>query len=530
VILSSYGNQEIETTKQPIRPGIPGKSPFWNGNSTKFVYAPAFPFSEVPGADHYRFTVEDETGSKITFEAETPWASLTPIWDKLPQGKVHVQAEGCDSAGQSIRVSGERTFYRSPIFNGPYHDPAPIPLREAGKNGLRALYLQEKLQYWLREGKPDPKCRLYCYPAKEMGAAVRGMVTFSKLADNEQEAKDALRIACIIADFLISTSIPAGEPLEHLPLVYWVNPELPEIIEHVKVADRRKDKMMLSEPTRAAFGYLDLYDATNDVKYLDAALRIAAAYRKIQRADGTWPLIVDLASGAEIESKPVIPTWVLLLLDRLNKQYGITEFEPMKAQVERWILDHPVKHFHWDAQFEDIEIRAPYQKMSYEQASDTAWYLLHDQPENSENRRIADELLRFVEDQFIVWEMPVEGWKSLGLAGSAPGRYPTRLTEYWITPSVIEQYGFYPVSRATAVVMRSFGKAYEATGNEIYLAKALSLAGTLIRTQQHHGGGEIPTFPMTTENFYWTNNSVYNALYLLELDAMANSRQGRIPS
>src|SRR5690242_21144174 len=71
----------------PIRPGIPGKRPFWNEYSRRFIYAPAFSFRAVPGAASYRFTAVAGDGPHV-FEAEVPWAALNPIWTELPVGKV----------------------------------------------------------------------------------------------------------------------------------------------------------------------------------------------------------------------------------------------------------------------------------------------------------------------------------------------------------------------------------------------------------------------------------------------------------
>jgi maltose/maltodextrin transport system substrate-binding protein len=264
------------------------------------------------------------------------------------------------------------------------------------------------------------------------------------------------------------------------------------------------------------FGYLDLYDATGENKYMEAALRAARTYLKIRREDGTWPLVVNRHTGEVLKSKPVIPTWVLFFFERLHKQYRLTEFAEAAEQIAAWILAHPAEGFHWDSQFEDVKIKEPYRKMAYEQAADTAYYLLSNYPDDEEKVRLAEELLRYVEDQFIVWEKPTDGWKTLGLPGG-PTKYAQYAVDTWIAPAVIEQYGFVLVARATAVVMRVYAKAYEVTGREVYLAKAKSLANTLVVTQQYHGGGEIPSFPMTSQQIIWTNNSVYTALFLLEL-------------
>lgn len=511
-----FFKQAIKETNSPLRPGEPGTKPFWNRFAKRFVYAPAYNLPTIPGASVYRFTVSTVEGETKTFTADVPWAPLTPIWNDIPHGLATLKVEGVEpSEDKILGISGELSFYRAPIFDGPYNESPTISYTQVGLEGLRALFLDSRFQHWLKEGKPDPEVFLNCFASKEMGASIRGMAAFSKLTNNPQEAEDALKIARMLADFLIGQSEPAGSPLEYFPPVYWINPENKIDDWHFLVAKENKDNTMLSEPVRAAFGYLDLYDVTQEDQYLKAAIRIARTYIKIQRKDSTWPLVVNRRTAAEIESKPVIPTWILFFFDRLKKQYNLSEFEDLSDQIVQWLIDNPIKDFHWDSQFEDVKIKEPYRKMAYEQAADTALYLLSNHEENDGKIQLAEELLRFVEDQFIVWEKPTDGWKKMGFPGG-PTKYAQYAVDTWITPAVIEQFGFVLVARATAVVMRVYAKAYEVTGKDIYLAKARSLANTLVVTQQYHGGGEIPSFPMTSKQIFWTNNSIYTALFLLE--------------
>jgi len=511
-----YLAQELEASRKPLRPGKPGVAPFWNRYAKRFVYAPAFELPEVPGASAYRFRVAPAEGPMLAFTADVPWAPLSPVWSDVPHGLVRLTVEGLEApGGASLGIAGELTFYRAPAFGGPYREPPPWTYREAGVRGLRALFEHRRFQCWLTENKPDPEMFLNCFAAKEMGASIRAMVAFARLTASESESRDAIQIARNIADFLIRHSEPPERPYPYFPPVYWINPENRIDDWHFEVARENQNQFMLSEPVRATFGYLDLYDATQDAAYFDAALRVAQTYLKTQRPDGTWPLVVDRRTGEELKSKPVIPTWVLFFFERLAKQYGRSEFAPAAERVAAWLLAHPAKEFRWDSQFEDVKIKEPYRKMAYEQAADTAYYLLTNGGDDAEKVGLAEELLRFVEDQFIVWEKPTEGWKTLEFPGG-PTKYSQYAVDTWLAPAVIEQFGFVLVARATAVVMRVYAKAYEVTGKDVYLAKARSLANTLVATQQYHGGGEIPSFPMTSEQIVWTNNSVYTALFLLE--------------
>ncbi|MBI5759888.1 MAG: hypothetical protein HZA46_15320 [Planctomycetales bacterium] len=60
----------IQETATPVRPGVPGERPFWNGRAVQFLYAPAFDFKEVPDAKSYGSDAQDHarpaTGSGRT--------------------------------------------------------------------------------------------------------------------------------------------------------------------------------------------------------------------------------------------------------------------------------------------------------------------------------------------------------------------------------------------------------------------------------------------------------------------------------
>ena len=515
-----FHSQELASTRQPVRPGEPNKIPFWNTFTKRFMYAPAFDFAQVKGAVHYQFTVTDEDGKTHGFTADVPWAPLTPVWNNIAVGAVSLKVEGVNASGKAIGLSGERSFYRLAIFNGPYRVSREKTNTEAGLAGLRGLLHSERFQYWLTAGKPYPGERHNCYPAKEMGASIRGMVLLSKLTQDKKEAEDALKVACHIADYLIDhLTVPAGNVMEYMPFVYWLDPD--KTVAAAPAAEKRHDQTMLSEPVRAIMGYMELYEVCANKKYLDAAVRAARTYTKILRDDNTWPLIVEKESGKIIEPKPLVPTWLMFMFNDLDKKFGFGEFKKYAAICEEWMMNNPVKTFAWDAQFEDITIRPMYQNMSYEQGSDMAWYLLENYPNDREKIAIAEEILRFVEDQFVIWEKPKTSWyEKFKMPGGMNNK--GRIIDVWILPAVIEQYTFFPVCRATSTVMKAYGKAYQITGKEIYLAKAQSLAGTLVETQKHHGGGEIPTFPMVTKNIIWTNNSCLNAMNLIQLDIDAS--------
>src|SRR3989339_843220 len=94
--------QAVEESLIPIRPGIPGQRPFWNTKATQFISVPSFDFKPVEGAEYYRFTAVSDNGKKHIFEAEKPWAPLTPIWAQLPVGDVSLTVEGLDAKNGKV--------------------------------------------------------------------------------------------------------------------------------------------------------------------------------------------------------------------------------------------------------------------------------------------------------------------------------------------------------------------------------------------------------------------------------------------
>jgi maltose/maltodextrin transport system substrate-binding protein len=261
----------------------------------------------------------------------------------------------------------------------------------------------------------------------------------------------------------------------------------------------------------AALAYLDLFDLTNDAKYIDAAKAIADTLLKRQDADGTWPNMVDYETNKPAAPQRMIPTWVIFLFDRLRTQYHHEGYQASRAKAWNWIVEHPLKTYQWDGQFEDIKLHPPYINLAREQACDVAVLLLSN-PKYSNELAQAQELIRFAEDQFAIWApvKDVAGWQK-----AMPNRNKT--TADWITPGVFEQYVCYaPVARSAAILINTYLKAHEVTHNPQYLEKAKALANGMLEGQAYfaknfNSNGEIPTWGIKKKPVNWLNNSFYAA-------------------
>ena len=70
---------EYNSEKTAAHPGGVNGRPFWNINSSQFMFVPSFQFPQLPGSCGYRFTATDKNGTEHTFTAKAPTESLAPI-------------------------------------------------------------------------------------------------------------------------------------------------------------------------------------------------------------------------------------------------------------------------------------------------------------------------------------------------------------------------------------------------------------------------------------------------------------------
>jgi hypothetical protein len=482
---------------------------FWNRHSGRFIYPPAFDFASRPYAAAYRFSIRSLTdGETITFDANRPDASLGPIWSRLPVDSLLLLVDAVTTDSTLVPVA-ERRFIKSPGFDTSLATIS-ADLAAVGLQSLDSLYRSPRVQHWLEYGTPNPDYPLWVYPAKVMGATVRGMAHFSRLTDDREESRKALEAARIIADFMLDLKEPEGSPLAGWPPVHWagVEPENHPVYE---------GEFMVQFPAEAAWALLDLYDVTGDSKYYEAVVAIADRYEALQREDGTWYLLLRSETGEPGRKKnPVVPVYMIELFDRLDNQYGEVKYRDSRARAFDWIMRNPVSTFAWEAQFEDTRPKPSLQNLAYREAALTAKLLLAD----PETVPLGELVLRFVEDQFVIWKPgdPVlyRNWfspRNRKWNGNDP-----ETGKDWFLPAVLEQYAFFtPIAGATATVMDVYVAAYEATGKEEYRLRASALASTIAKAQQYHGGGEIPThLRRTLPEKNWTNNGVFAALKLIE--------------
>ena len=481
----------VEESLVPIRPGIPGERPFWNGNATQFVYVPSFDMRPVEGATCYRFTaVSGVDGKKLVFEAAEPWATLDPIWAALPVGDVTLTVEGlAETGGKAVGLAGTREFLRAWVFAGRNTEPV-MEYGASARLALDKLMHRDYVQAW-REGVAVNQNRYWGwrYPAKIVGALISACSMYADLSPRPEDADDALLIARNAAEYLMSISMPAGAPTEYFPPTY----------RGVKSKGHMDDsRLMLRCPAWAGASYLDLYESCGDKAYLGAAQRIAETYRNTQLPCGTWYQLIDAETGEPVVDNLLIPSVVIQLFDRLIDDHGLAEYQEANDRAIRWILDNPVKTFDWAGQYEDQKPRGPYENQTHIAATRFATRLLNREGDDPEKVALAEELMRFMEDQFIVW----------GTTEDVRAKILRAEQGNWLAPAGLEQYTCYaPITPHSALMIDAFLAAHRATGKDIYLEKAKALADAITVGQQHWEGS-YPSWFRTSAKNAWLNCEV----------------------
>jgi maltose/maltodextrin transport system substrate-binding protein len=513
-----------EDYSHAVRPGGVDGREFWNKYSRMFMYPPAFDFSKGgPGTVKYRFTVFDSTGKTHVFDAPTSQSSLSPVWHDVAPGQAWVYVSAVDKDGKVRGIPDwprdrfSRTFWRSAPFRPGAYPSAPRSYAEAIQKFGDEIFERSATQYFLKTGKPDPNYTHNCYPAKMHSALIQGMLGYA--ARRPDRAAEALKLARIAADYLISISHSKGAPLEYWPPTYADKREAGAI---------RYGQNMLIYPSQVGAAYLALYDRVKDSKYLDAARRIGDTYIKLQEKDGTWPLLVRESDGKVLNDNRVQPTGVITFLEKLYRACGDEKYRVCGDKAFAWIEAHPLKDWFWEGQFEDAPLCAKYENPSKHPACELALYLLERFPGDKDRLAIAREILRYAEDQFVCWEKPcAANGHGINTFTAVPSAQENRYND-WFYPCALEQYVYYvPIDASNSKLIRTYLALYRAEKNPLDLAKARALADALVRTQRP--SGYIPTEYAKVEKRNdplqgWLNCSCYTLSVLAELDAVVNGK------
>lgn len=465
--------------------GGPGR-PFWNAEATQFMYVPSFHFSHIPGAKSYRFRAEDEKGQCYTFDEKTPTALLSPIWKDLPEGVVRLVVYSLDQEGKEQYEVGSRTFFKLSPFRSDYPKPE-YSYEEAVRRAFDFVLQQEFVLCWLRTGRPDPSYDLNVYPCKMIYSLVRVMDAYRRACPAESEK--AVQIALSAADYLLSITPDASAPLPFLPPTYSTAycPEPEKYgFDHNgnwKQAKLHENTTMLIYPARAGSAFLMAEEMSGDGKYLDAALKIGRFFEENVEENGSWKITWSEITGKPVTENDADPLREICpFLMGLYHKTGEEKWKKLADGAAFYVEKHILATYNWEGQFEDSVLSANYSNLTHFGAAALARYYAENRSDDEKCMKDAEDLMRFVEDQFVVWHL-------------APPWYDTEReydTKLWHTPSVLEQYHWYtPIDSSAALTAEAFLAMYKAGRGDLYLAKAFCLLDQIVVMQEENG--RIPT-------------------------------------
>ena len=504
--------KEYNSESNMIRQGGVKGNRFWNANSSQFIFVPSFNFPMIPAAESYEFFATDSTGKTHTFSSEFPTAPLTPIWKDIAVGVVELKVEAIHGINKKRYLAGARTFYKAHPFPG--REALPKRARSYKECAVKALeyaFNCYSSQYWLNYGIPDPDYYHNVYPSKMIGALIMGMVAYAEL--KPEMAEKALKLATNAADYLLSITYGEGSAVEGLPPTYSYKGLKKEVVDNAApAADGRQGKLMLIYPAIVGEAYLKLEKATGDIKYFNAASKIAEYYKNNVLPNGSWYLLISEENNQPIESNNCCGSFDIIKF--LNEFYNRTGEECWKNLVKNnfeYIVKSCYENFNWEGQFEDAKLTGEYVNPSHYLAGQFLEYVVENEDEELKSKFDIQEIIRYVEDQFVVW------------GDFAPWSNHYKENEScWYSPAGMEQYFWYvPIDASTSEIMKDFLLGYKVTKNELLLEKACALGDSITR-RQNSETGVIPTHWMkedcaeNLENF-WMNCNIHAAFMLMEL-------------
>ena len=473
--LSAAGTLAPAWAAGPKSHWVPLVQTGWNIWATRFVDPPTFTWKPVAGAAGYvvQFALAADKQAR-TVRLDQPAYDMTGDWAALRPGCVDMIGWSVDGRERAISVAWRKRFWKTSGFDGVRQEP----LDYAASLHKNVAYLlapaKDEVQPYERglprsiwsatEDSVTGTRRFLAFPALHHPSFVFAFLAYARTFLDSPRAADAIQQAKAYGDWLLQYRLPADWACALFPFSTIQNGKHEGLVEGRNIT--------LFRAARAGEAMLWLHRQFKDDRYLAYAKHLADAYVRMQRPDGSWPYRVDPKHGKVVEqytSNGVTPARLLGMLEAIEPN---DSYRAAREKAIAWMMQNPVRTKRWQGMFEDIGAQGAFRNLEHFDVNELIRYCVHYRAQDESYVSTAEQLNRYIEDQFVVWE---EGDPSIA---------------DWCPPcTVLEQYTCYrPMECHTGHWLVSLLALHRATGNQTYLDKAVAAGNAIVRGQDPESG------------------------------------------
>lgn len=444
----------------------------WNVYATRFLYSPTWTWEEVADRASYEVKVAAGDESAKGYELDEPQFDMASIWDGLPQGPIDMIITGLDSEGKETCMPLHKRFYKIPGFDGIKQQP--LDWSEPVRRNLAYLLAPARDEVFdYEEGLPRScwSCSEdnvsgqrvnFSFPALHHPSFISAFTLFSEHFPDDALAVEASRQARQYGDWLLDNRLPKE----------WICSLFPfsSIDKGSFSGGVEGENITLFRAARIGEGMVALYHAFGEEAYLEYARHLADIFVKLQGDDGSWPYRVNPKDGAVTEAYTSCGATPARLFGLLEEIEANEEYSKSRHKAMEWVMVNPVVTKLWQGMYEDVGEQVLYQNLQHWDTNETIRYLTHYREEDGNFIPVAEELNRYIEDQFVVWGQE------------------TSIEVHCPTPTALEQYlCYFPMEVHTGNWLMSLLALHQVTGKEEYLSKGIAAANSIVQGQQDSG-------------------------------------------
>jgi hypothetical protein len=447
----------------------------WNIFATRFVDPPAWTWKPVAGAAAYvvQYALATDRAAH-TVRLDQPAYDMAKDWASLNPGCIDMIAWAVDAQDRALTVAWRKRFWKTRGFDRIHQEPLDYkasldanlaylvaPARDAVQEYEKGL---PRSCWSSTEDSITGTRRFLAFPALHHTSFIFAYLAYAKEFPDSPHSAEAIHQAKQYGEWLLNNRLPADWACALFPFSTIQNGRHEGLVEGRNIT--------LFRAARVGEAMLQLFERFKDERCLAYARHLGDAYVRMQRPDGSWPYRVDPKDGKVVEeytSNAVTPARLLGRLERIEPNPA---YRAAREKAARWVLENPVRNKRWQGMYEDISAIAAYRNLQHWDSDEMIRYLVHYRANDSSYVSTAEQLNRFTEDQFVVWQ---EGDPSIA--------------DWCPAHTVLEQYSCYrPMECHTGHWLISLLALHRATGNQTYLDKAIAAGNAIVRGQDPRTG------------------------------------------